>query len=216
MRLLFDQVSLVLLGGWNPAILQPKWIAKEIFNTPEGEDVPATITFPLNISGPPKVEMKGVAFVPTNDNLAIFPTQPDEDGFNRAEQFAINLLRELPHTPISAFGENFVYVEDDPNDELLRIFNVNDDIDTRVEHATGMAKLSIKKSMQIGECLLNITRSFDDGVVKFSFNFHYEVNSAEVAGRALGDTFFRNYTVCQNVMQSYNADLEELGEANHG
>ena len=217
MRLITEQLSLILVGGWNPSILQPNWLAKEIFQIAEGEDVPATVGFPLSFGGPPKVSMQGVTFIPASDNLSILPGQPAVQSFQAAENFATNLLRTLPHTPITAFGENYVYVEDHPNRELLNIFSLDDDIETRIGgEGIDYSQLSISKSINLNGCLLNLKRSFVDDVVTFSFNFHYEVSSAAEAREKLPGTLMNNYTLCQTVMGSYGIDLENTGDTIHG
>ncbi len=104
MKLNLDKWSLVIRGQWNTAILSPDWLAKEVFKKQE-----LHIKYPVLGNTPPIFEASNMKIVAGKNSLVIAPTKNDEGLLQQIEDAAIHVLKTLPYTPVSAFGENFHY-----------------------------------------------------------------------------------------------------------
>jgi len=113
----------VIIGSWNPAILNPDWLSRKIFDKPDGVEMPVKLELPTKAGMPPRYTLEGVIFVPAMDRLMITPEDTKEENLQLVENKTINLLNILSHTPVAAFGQNFEFMENDPSDDLLSDFS---------------------------------------------------------------------------------------------
>jgi hypothetical protein len=215
MQIVRNATNLNMVGAWNPAILQPSWLARHVFRRPEGEQVPVTMAFATIPGAPPKWTIEGITFVPSLDNLLIEPASLEEAALSSAEDKAVTILEMLPHTPIAAFGENFQFMDNQPTPDLLRVFELNDDAGERIEAENELSSTSITTSLQLSDCLLNLSRQFSDGRLTLKFNFHYETTTAADAAQKLRGSFSRNYGLVTRFLDSYHVvlDAQEVAHA---
>lgn len=117
MKAIRDAWNVVLAGNWNLAIFSPNWLSKNLFGS---ESI--TIEFPLVPGLPPRFTAEGVTVLPSTDCVMLAPKTLTDDALKRTEGMACKLLNLLPHTPISALGVNFGFLEKEPSEELLQHF----------------------------------------------------------------------------------------------
>lgn len=221
MLALLNPPSIVLAGSWNPAILQPQWLSHRIFGIPEGNQIAVRMEFSPIPGLPPRYSLGELTIAATYDNLTITPDNREnadavsERKLNLVEEKAQLILRELPHTPISAFGQNFEFVEDNPSKELLAVFELNDAFAERANFTYSVQSITVKTSLQIDDHILNYSRTFSNGQVVLQFNFHYEVNSAIHAADHMQGAFARNYQLMSQLLINYGVSLEHFQEAHH-
>lgn len=99
--------SVVILGHWNRAILTPAWIAKTLFELPEG--TPVQVLVSLDTVAPHMVRHEKLTVIPSNDRLVVRPETQDFLTLGKAMATAHKVLEELPRTPVSAVGFNVRY-----------------------------------------------------------------------------------------------------------
>lgn len=210
MELVKDSATLVLVGIWNPAILNPEWLARYVFNKGDKE-VPVTLEFTPFPGLPPRLTIEGIVIQPGRTRVVIrLPDKLGEEELDKAGGVAAALFKELPHTPIRAVGQNFEFVETAPTEEQLRIFTSTNDLAQKCDFRFDMTGQKIVASIAFEERTLNLTRMFENGRLTTSFNFHYNVTSAsDAAAKITGPHSFKeNHRYALRVIRSlYGVDL---------
>ncbi|MCE3006465.1 MAG: hypothetical protein LW853_06505 [Rickettsiales bacterium] len=161
---------IVLVAQFNPAIFQPAWIARHLFDKSEGEDMP--IMEMIAQSGNHIVKFsffEGVALNVVPDRTELFAIDGKPQTFEKLEEILLKMLDVLPHTPVSAIGCNLTYVDDNPSRELAELFETREALE-------GEGKLNLRQSgVQIqrdGAEVLNFNRVMTEQNVQFTFNYH--------------------------------------------
>lgn len=202
--------TLVLVGIWNPAILNPEWLVRHAFKK-DAQDVPVTLEFATFPGLPPRLTLEGIVIQPGRSRVVIVvPNDAGEADINNVEAIASAILRELPHTPMQAVGQNFEFVENNPTPEQLNIFDSSDDLSDAFDFAFNQISQQVVSSIQFEGRTLNITRTVLDGKLTLKFNFHYNVTSAEdaVDKIATNHKFVENYRYALRIINSlYGVDL---------
>ncbi|WP_157212250.1 hypothetical protein [Desulfomonile tiedjei] len=118
---------------------------------------------------------------PQPSALIVAMKQIDDKSLLWAEQLVEDLLRTLPHTPVSAFGLNFAFTDEALNSELISLFRLSD-ADRLAENNYRTTSLSIQRSLQLDDAKLNamLTMTEDDSL-SVRLNFHHDVANAEEA-----------------------------------
>jgi len=211
MASLANQPSIVVVGAWNPAILQPHWLAKEVYEIPEGQEFPATMAFSTDPGAPPKCSIGGISYIASSDRLTVFVEGTEQANLEEAGQRTGSILRSLSHTPVSAMGQNFEFKIEAPSQDLLNVFEINDDLISRVPEAYALQGTSIQSTLRLESGILNLTRAFDvsNGVAYIKFNFHNDLGSAEDAATKLESSFWTNYQIADEILKSYDTVLAE-------
>ncbi|MFH1117171.1 MAG: hypothetical protein V1792_24905 [Pseudomonadota bacterium] len=139
---------------------------------------------------------------PESSALIITAKNTEDESLAHAEALGENILKTLPHTPVSAFGINFAFRAEELNPELATLFRLSDDERLAEQDHTTLS-LSIKRSIRWKDAMLNVTlTTSDEEPLYVDLNFHHEVDDAEdastrLSGRTLsyrdeGLTFLEN------------------------
>ena len=185
MKLLSDSSNLVLAGAWNPAILSPAWIAKEALGIAAGTDFPVSMQLPVigePSAFPARYSFEGVAYSAAPHAVTIFLQDGSEGVVQKSISLAAKLAELLPHTPLTGFGFNFAFTEEQPSEKLLSTFAASNNVPsfiTDVDAVTvaqqwGAAVLSKGR-------IINMTIKYEGGTILVNFNVHFEVTSASDA-----------------------------------
>jgi len=136
-----------------------------------------------------------------------------KESLKSVEDKAIKVLSILEHTPVLAFGQNFEFVEDAPSDELLKDFvEINRNIIDHVNEDIERIASSLTTTLKTENGLLHFTRSESKGSMSLKFNFHYDVNSASEAAEKMNNTFEQNLETIEQILASYNNEINEAIE----
>jgi len=156
-------------------IFSPDWVGKKILKVRNVE-----ILVPVAPNAPRIYRNENVA-ISISDSRVVFDMRKFSDEcVKRTEDMACSVLNELFHTPISAVGVNFGFKEDEPGENVLKLFESPDDTSIssskwQVEHK----KLS--RRLKQDNTILNLTFLKSDGVLDIDANFHADVKSATEA-----------------------------------
>jgi hypothetical protein len=208
MKKKLDQWSLVIVGGWNPAILSPTWLAKEVFRQEE-----IGILFPVLGAGPPIFQTKDIRMVVSPESITFMPLKDSDDILNRIEMAARHILATLHHTPIVAFGENFQYTEDECPPALIQGMKFWDMESLATEGAIG--EVSLIRSISLpSSCQLNLKLVFN-GSCRVDLNYHYAVAPALGTADAVATQMTNTYVPNRNhgielLKKVYNFQLDEV------
>ena len=119
MSLVAADWNVVILGHWNRAILTPAWIAKTLFDLPEG--TPVQVLVSIDTIAPHQVRHEKLTVIAGSDRMIIQPAQNDIETLLEAMSVARKILKELPRTPVSAVGYNLRYKSEGLVESLQQI-----------------------------------------------------------------------------------------------
>ncbi len=172
MRPNLEEWTIVLVGGWNPKIFSPKWVAGKLFGTKDSQ----TVQIEAGI-GPGvqflKYHFGGAVVIPRDDRLILGVATPKDEQLERIEKLACRVLELLPETPLSAVGVNFGFVEDDVPQDLSRIFDIADrkqlaSTDYDVANRTELRRQLARNKGGV----LNLKQVFAPPNVEIKINYH--------------------------------------------
>ncbi len=166
-----DGWSIVVAGHWNFRILRPEWIIEHLTDSKNvGIEIPIS-----NPSLPPRFRFDDLILRADGQRLVVSPESTDESVLQRVELVARKVLLELPHTPVTATGVNFQFVEKEPDADLLRIFKVEDTA-ALADGGFSVQATSIQRRLESTNGILNLTATLsEDSDVVMDFNFHLDV-----------------------------------------
>jgi hypothetical protein len=161
---------IVLVADFNPAIFQLPWIATHLFGRAEGEQM--ALAEVLIQNGPvltPLMFLDGVAINVGGNRTELFSLDVQQKSLERVETVLLKMLETLPHTPLSAIGCNLSYIDDDPSDAIVNLFNTPESFET--EGVLNVRQSGVQLQLEDGE-LLNFSRVLGPNEVRYSFNYH--------------------------------------------
>jgi hypothetical protein len=202
-----EKWSIVFVGAWNTAILTPDWLTKHV-----GATGPVQIEFPIgNPLLPLRYTLNGVHLVLARDRIILAPSADDTDVLERMESFGKKILSILTHTPVTAVGINFEFLEDAPSAEVKKLFKAPDlvrlaDADLVVEATVLKRRLRLPQ-----DGVVNLSLQQTNGSqVAAKLNFHRDVDGATTAASYLdGRVVKSRASALKFLHDAYELDLEE-------
>lgn len=170
MKLVVDFNNLVIIGLWNRHIFNPEWVGKYLL--PETE---LTSEYPLNIAGSFRISSDKMRIFVLGNRLNFVPLGTDLEVFDLIQETSLKVGSFLPHTPISAFGVNFLFETE--NSELSRDFLAVPDLDLLKNAGIIPENTSFTHTVIVNGKKLNFTISINDSKVMFDLNYHFEVKN---------------------------------------
>jgi len=198
---------IVLLGNWNPFILGPHWVAKNIF---ERDKIEAELFVgPVTVS---RFSDESVRIEPRNDKVMVRAKKTTDENLNRIETMARRLVTMLPHTPLTAYGINHAFVETSPTELLANLFHFKDR--DYLPSQMPIGSYEIQRSLLAGDYDINFTisKKQESNDIRFDFNFHYK--RAPRLDGDVGDILnegvvLRHYREAKDILESkYGLKLE--------
>jgi hypothetical protein len=157
---------------------------------------------------PPMFRIRGVSVITAPERLTVFAHSQEKTDLDAAENTAIKLLELLPHTPMTAVGENVKFRVDE-SDVLREHFNVDLKLSEIFDFPFDLVKTEIRSSLDIDGRILNFFRERSDSETIVHFNFHYPVKSASEGKNALKSTFIQNYEFACSVLDKIGISTNE-------
>lgn len=202
-----NDATLVIVGAWNIAILDPQWIVRNALQVPPGTKIPVEMEVSMGIATNFRSKINDLFFMPSPDKFIINPSKENEELFRLADSAAINLYKTLSHTPIQAIGYNFTYILDADETYTIDITNCAGteypEIYKKID-AIARPETNIQHSLLLGtddSVVLNIHYNTTSNNKLIKMNYHYQVNKdAKKIDEALGR--FNSYYQHSKLMQS--------------
>ena len=200
-----DFNTLILVGMWNKAIFNPKWISKYLLP----KEKKLQVELPLNVDGSARISSNKIRIYILGAKLCFVPLLTTDENFESIQSLACKTADYLPHTPVTAFGINFLF-ENDTNKDLIKIFNLND---SEKIHEIG-AKIKNTRythSIEIDDLLINISLSTENNRMLFDFNFHFDIsNLTEFKEQINKNSILKLKKIALNFMKEiYNLELNK-------
>ena len=204
--------SLVIAGAWNPDILTPKWVAKEVLGLQLGQNFPVNVQVPIgNPTHRPTYEFENIKYVSSRTSLSFFIDQDDSEQIRKSVSTVKKILELLVHTPITGFGFNLFFEIENPTTALLDTFSSGSLLINLIE-GNDMQTVgeNWKSIIKADDYLLSLDALLEGGKVLLSFNVHFEVlNAAEAAEQLQDENLFGNI---KSLVQKIANSLDVLGE----
>lgn len=159
--------NILILGRWNPAVLSPQWIRNNII------DSEVSFAIPIDDSGAPsRLSFSNIHLFPTRRYLDARPTDVQENAFTTVGEIVSKILALLSHTPISAVGINFRFIEVAHTENLAPNFQFDDA--AKISHDKySLLTSSINRSFRLeNDDKLNLSLIYDGKEMSVEFNFH--------------------------------------------
>lgn len=168
---------IVAVGAFNPAIFSQSWIATNVFGVSEGSEI-AVLEVIVQVDPQSILQLRfieGIAINATHNRIEFYVANKDPATFTAAENALRKVLELLPHTPVQALGCNLRWVDSDPSENMIDLFDSPEGLE-------GTFKVQAKQfAAQIlhEDVVLNFSRASANGEVQFSFNYHRPVTNAD-------------------------------------
>ena len=188
MRLDYTTSSLVILGGWNPNVFTPLWMQKKFQDTnfldvidPNNPDqgklnfeIQMHEAFSVKHAGI-TINFKGLKVNHADEKLDFILTEGNN--FTPLEEFALKLCSYLPNTPVTGYGVNFTFVEEENTQNIIDIIQSNG----MRRHEYLDIPLTFERysfGVEIDNINTNIHIEVDNKNNKcfFKLNFHFNIN----------------------------------------
>jgi hypothetical protein len=216
MKAIQEGWTIVLLGGWNMAILTPQWISEHLVKQ-STVDIEVLVT-PGN---QPQIRYKASDFVltPSPQRLVFNMLRATDEVLLRLEAMVIRLLGALPHTPVSATGVNFRFSEDEDIRDLTHSFDFGDST-ALADFGATVSATELLRSLSYEDTTINFKLIHQIDKIVFDFNFHNNVQptaddamTARLAVRKLENAFVPRKTLCLRMLrQVYKREIDPDGE----
>ncbi|MDL1974156.1 MAG: hypothetical protein LWX55_05150 [Deltaproteobacteria bacterium] len=171
MKLATEFNPLILVGAWNKHIFNPDWIGKFLL---PGEKMEVEI--PINVDGSHRISTENFRIFVISNKLNFSLRKDDDNVLEEIEELSLKIADYLPHTPIVAFGINFLFECDNNFDKLQDLFSLSDS-EKLIEAGCIIDSDQIKHSFIQGNRNINLTLSKQSDTFKFDFNFHFNIRN---------------------------------------
>lgn len=191
MKLLSDRTTLIIAGAWNPAIVNPNWIGREILKYPLDKQFTVGIALPIqdmSVAGvQPRLTFETLSMTATAQSLTFFIDAANEVQIAKTFEVASKVLRTLSHTPVVALGINFGYSIGMFCKRVEAAFTSNSSLLEAVGDQHGVAaQQSWSVALQLNDHLLNVAYTDQKDNKEVTLNHHFESGgSASTAAEIL-------------------------------
>ena len=181
MKPIVTEWTVVAVGSWNLAILNPDWFAKNVFDINQ-----LNVELILENFAPRLRFVHDDAIViPSSDRVIIGSRRPTDSSLVACDRAMNKLLELLPVTPIAAVGVNFGYEEADPPQRLFDLFKFSDG-SKFIDQAIQITGSTIARQFSYDKYLCTMTTNLSEaGAIQLKFNYNANVENSKDARAAL-------------------------------
>jgi hypothetical protein len=180
-----DKTTVVLAGAFNPAILLPPWVAVHGLGHPAGQDFQVEMLAPVGGTGQARFAFDGIAYSAGFKNFILHLDGAQVAQSERAVVAVANILRQLPHTPVTGIGFNFCFLVEEPSASLLALMTTHDGLTDSFDGDSEVVTLRWGNTVKWEQAIVSADCELAGGQAIVTFNFHYSTDSANVAEQIL-------------------------------
>ncbi len=179
MKLDHSSCALVIVGGWNAHIFNPNWIRRYLFDGKKEKlkvDILAELLHGFNPQfASQRVSSKEIRIQLQGNKLSISLVESKDENFRRIEEIALLLTGYLPHTPVSGFGVNFVFIDNKISEDIESIIRPKD-LGKIEKFGALLIGQQYTRNLELDGRILNFTIEVKNEKVIFKLNFHFVKN----------------------------------------
>ncbi len=178
MKLDHSASALVIVGGWNSRIFTPLWIKKYLFPG-EHEDFTVEMPTPFSLDFntqfiSPRISSKEVRILLQENRLSFSPVENKNEHYDQIQELALQIADYLPHTPVTAYGVNFLFTEDPISEEVVNRIRPRD-LEEFAQLNDSLTGEQYARRLRLNGRILNFTIKLDGDKASFDFNFHFKI-----------------------------------------
>jgi len=162
--------TLVIAGLWNIAIFTPEWVAKYLLPNTQ-----LNVEFPINMIGSLKFSTDELSIFIVEGKLNLAINKHSDDVLIKIGELANQLADYLPHTPVTAFGLNYIY-ENEFDSKINSCLTINDN-----EKFGGLGLVvestSIIRKFNKENCTLTLTVNKVENKFIFNLNYNFPIRT---------------------------------------
>ena len=213
MKLSKPSNALVIVGGWNRHIFTHDWIKRYLF--PEEEftiDMLVSQGFNAQFISP-RILSKEVEILFQENRLNFNPVESNNKNLDRIQELALQLADYLPHTPVTGYGVNFLFTENEVSDDLINLIRPRDL--EKIEQFGGLLTSErYNRHLMLNGRILNIIIIREGGSVDFDVNFHFNIRDLVAFKAEISETSILELKqeAAQFITEIYNLELEGESE----
>ena len=203
--------TLVIVGGWNRHIFTQDWIKRYLFPGEQEEftmDMMIAQGFNAQFIAP-RILSKEVEILFQENRLNFNPVENKNENFDRIQELALQLADYLPHTPVTAYGVNFLFTENEVSEDLINLMCPKDL--KRIEQFGGsLTTEQYIRGLVLNGRKFNITIKVEAEKVVFDLNFHFNIRNLVGFKAGISETSILELKeeAIQFITQTYSLELE--------
>lgn len=170
MNLASEFSPIVIVGLWNKGIFNPDWIGKYLLPKQK-----LNIEFPINIDGSPRISNEDLRIFVLGNKLNFTLIKPEDKNLENIEELALKVADYLPHTPVSAFGINFLFTADISTGIKKMLHQKDSDI--LRDMGADIQNEQVRHCFKFKNHLINLNIIQEKNTVKFDFNYHFDIKN---------------------------------------
>lgn len=192
MRLLADKSTLVVVGGFNPALLNPNWIGKHALGWKDDQkQVQVGIQIPAwhgstDLSSP-RFMLEGFAYSVTPQRLTFYFGDLDIASTAKVMHVVEQIFKLLSHTPVNGIGFNFGFESNKPSAKLDELLKPELSLIEAIDEDASIAVRLWGNAIRIGEILYTISCKQEADKFSVDINIHQNVNNTAAICALLAD-----------------------------
>lgn len=165
-----DYNVLVIVGNWNKNIFNQEWVSKYLI---PGEKLQVEI--PLNFDGSPRISTDNLRIFILGNKLNFAILKNEDTNFDKIQELAYKVADYLPHTPVSAFGINFVF-ETKETKYLNELFKFKD-LEQFSDVGYTYNKSTLTRNLTTNNLILNLSILKEKNIFVFHLNYHFDIKN---------------------------------------
>jgi len=202
-KLISEGSNFVVIGAWNPAIIQPAWLKKQFQNLiPDKVIVKGTagLVSLLNF------DLEKIILDPNGGRLLFIPKIVDEETLKYITELSNGIYDRLKHTPISAAGCNFSFALEENENFSLDEIDKDDQIVGLYAFLKGnqLVSKSVRHSFSTEDHTININYDYrgKNKVLRINYDYQAPLNPMQKAADALINNFMHAKDLSANLIRS--------------
>jgi len=187
--------NIVVVGSLNPTILHPNWMVDQRLISKGSK---AGVKFQIGTSFPVEYDCENYRWTVDFSRLKV--NVPPSESPILLSQFIDTVFKELPHTPISAIGHNFVYEDSNKSLDVNFDGKIGWKIGGKMNWGTPeVIKNEVKISIdEISQISISLNKNREK--IQISFNFNFDTNSTNRA-REFAKLIDSNYKKTEAILK---------------
>lgn len=215
MRLDKPSNVLVIVGGWNRYIFTQDWVKRYLFPAEEEKfTIEMVIDQGFNAQFvSPRILSKGVEILFQENRLNFIPIENKNENCDRIQELALQLADYLPHTPVTAYGVNFLFIESHISEDLLNLIHPRDLAEIQ-RCGASLTNEQYTRQLVLDGRTLNINIRLEDEKATFDLNFHFNIHSLVEFKAGISETSILELKqeAIQFITNVYNLEMEGESE----